>query len=92
MSCRVVILQPEGRQFDPSVPHLNAEVPLGKMLNAELPLIEKGAANRSALYECVCEWVSGKLYCKALWVVLKTRKALYKYRPLTICYLTQLYY
>ena len=36
-----------------------------------------------ALYECVCvtvcDWVNVKLYCKALWVVIKTRKALYKY-------------
>ena len=32
-----------------------------------------------ALYECVCDWVNVKLYCKELWVVIKT-KALYKYK------------
>ena len=31
-----------------------------------------------ALYECVCDWVNVKLYCKELWVVIKTRKVLYK--------------
>ena len=30
-----------------------------------------------ALYEWVYEWVNGKLYCKVLWVVIRTRKALY---------------
>ncbi len=34
--------------------------------------------------ECVCEWVNAGLCCKVLWVVEKTRKALYKYSPFTI--------
>ena len=41
---RAVVLQPEGRQFDPSLPHLHAGVSLGKMLNPELPLIEQQRA------------------------------------------------
>ena len=32
---------------------------------------------------CVNGWMA-KLYCKVLWVVIKTRKALYKYWPLTV--------
>ena len=35
-----------------------------------------------ALYECVCDWVNVKLYCKELRVVNKTRKALYKYKTI----------
>ena len=35
-----------------------------------------------ALYECVCDWVNVKLYCSVLWVVIKTRKALYKYKSI----------
>ena len=31
-----------------------------------------------------CRAENGKLFCKALWVVIKTRKALYKYKPFTI--------
>ena len=34
------------------------------------------------LNECVCEWVNVKLYCKELWVVIKTRKVLYKYKTI----------
>ena len=37
-----------------------------------------------ALYECVCDWVNVKLYCKELWVVIKTRKELYKYKSIYI--------
>ena len=65
----------------PSLPHLHAEVSMGKMLNPELPLIEQQSA---ALYECVCYWVNVILYCKELWVVIKTRNALYKYKPIYI--------
>ena len=63
---RVVVLQPEGRQFDPqfSQKNLHAEVSLSKMLNPELCLIEQqSAANRC-------------MNCKVLWVVIKTRKVL----------------
>ena len=65
----------------PSLPNLHAEVSLGKMLNPELPLMEQQLLI-DALYECVCEWVNVKLYCKELWVVIKTRKALYKYKTI----------
>ena len=64
---RAVILQPEVGSSIPSLPHLHVEVSLGKMLNPELPLIaQTSAANRSTVWICVCEWVNGKLYCKAL--------------------------
>ena len=33
-------------------------------------------------YDCVCDWVNVKLYCKAFRVVIKTRKALYKYKSI----------
>ena len=59
---RVVVLQPEGRQFHPSLPGLHAEVSLGKMLNPEFPLIEKkSAANRCTVWICVWmgEWQTG---------------------------------
>ena len=62
---RAVVLQP-GRQFDPSLPHLQAEVSLGKRLNPEWPLIEKQVLLTDALYERVCEQVKGKLCCAAL--------------------------
>ena len=53
---RVVVLQPEGRQFDPqsSQKMLHAEVSLRKMLNPELCLIEQqSAANRCTVWMCV---------------------------------------
>ena len=37
----------------------------------------KGAANICTVCMCV--------YCKELWVIIKTRKAIYKYRPFTRC-------
>ena len=50
MRGRAAVLQPEGRQFDPRLPHLHALVSLGKMLNPELPLIEQQSdANRCAV-------------------------------------------
>ena len=53
------------------------------MLNPELCLIEQqSAANRCTVWMCVCDWVNVKLYCKELWVVIKTRKALYKYKSI----------
>ena len=42
----------------------------------------KSAAHRCTVWMCV--WVEIN-YCKALWVVIMTRKGLYKYRPFTIC-------
>ena len=68
----------------PTLPkNLHAQVSLSKMLNPELCLIEQqSAANIDALYKCVCDWVNVKLYCKVLWVVIKTRKALYKYKTI----------
>ena len=71
----------EGRQLDPNLPHLHAKVSFGKILNPELPLIEKKLLPIDALYDCVN---GKKLYCRALWVIIKIRKALYKYRPFTI--------
>ena len=46
----------------------NAEVSFGNMFGPKLPfLIEKSVAQAlDALYECFCEWVNVKLYCKAL--------------------------
>ena len=77
---RVVVLQPEGRQFNPqsSQRKTASKVSLSKLLNPELPLIEL----IDALYECVCDWVNEKLYCKVLWVVIKTRKVLNKYKSI----------
>ena len=59
------------------------------MLNPELCLIEQQSAANTVdvVYECVCDWVNVKLYCKELWVVIKTRKELYKYK--TIYHLKQ---
>ena len=61
--------------------NLHAEVSLSKMLNPELCLIEQ-QRNRCTVWMCVCDWVNVKLYCKELWVVIKTRKELYKYKSI----------
>ena len=67
----------------PSLPILHAEVSLGKMLNPEFPLIEQqSAANRCTVWMCVRMGECKKQYCKELWVVIKTRKALYKYKTI----------
>ena len=51
----------------PSLPHLHAEVSLGKMLNPELPLIEQqSAANRCTVWMCV--WMGE--YKTVLWRAL----------------------
>ena len=53
---RVVVLQSEGRQFDPqsSQKNLHAKVSLSKLLNPELCLIEQqSAANRYTVWMCV---------------------------------------
>lgn len=40
-------------------------------------------------HQCMYEWVNETYSVKALWVVKKTRKVLYKYSPFTICHLFQ---
>ena len=57
---------------------------LGQDTKPQLQLIEKKVLLIDALYECGYEWVIGKLYCKAPWVIIKTRKVHYKYRLFTI--------
>ncbi len=82
----------------PSSSGLHVEVSLGKILNTkllQLPwmcvnefLMSRLALRRDVtlpvMCECVYEWMNADLCCKVLWVVEKTRKALYKYSPFTI--------
>ena len=72
---RAVVLQPEGRQFEP-------QYSLGKMLNPDLSLIEqKSAANRCTVWMCV--WM-GEFTVKSVEWSSRLEKRYVNTKPLTI--------
>ena len=55
-----------------------SKCPWARYWTPNLPLIVK-VLSKDAVYKYMCQSVNGnKLYCKALWVVSKTRRALYE--------------
>ena len=55
---RVVVLQPEGRQFDPQSSKSVLDVSLSNMQNPELCLLEQHSASNRCTVWCVCDWVN----------------------------------